>query len=78
MQENHVANFLNSVKTRDKNLLSCPIKDAFQSTASVQLAMVSYYSNSRVEWSSENKTIIDNKEAAKLLARPYRGNYIRP
>ncbi|MBT6007445.1 MAG: Gfo/Idh/MocA family oxidoreductase, partial [Prolixibacteraceae bacterium] len=46
MQENHVANFLNSVKTRDKNLLSCPIKDAFQSTASVQLAMVSYYSNS--------------------------------
>lgn len=78
MQENHVANFLNAVKAKDENLLDCKIEDAFQSTATVQLAMVSYYTNSRVEWDFASKEIVNNKEASKLLARPYRGDYKRP
>lgn len=78
MQEKHVASFLNAVKAKDKSLLSCPIEDAFQSTASVQLAMASYYSGGMVEWDAENKKIKGNKKAAKLLARPYRDGYKRP
>lgn len=78
MQENHVANFLNAVKAKDKNLLSCPIEDAFRSTATVQLAMISYYTKSNVVWDNNSKTIVGNTEAAKLLSRPYRGNYKRP
>lgn len=78
MQENHVANFLNAVKTKSKNILACPIEDAFKSTATVQLAMTSYYTNSEVVWDYSNKKIIDNKAASKLLARPYRGDYKRP
>jgi predicted dehydrogenase len=78
MQENHVANFLKAVKTKDKNLLDCPIEDAFQSTATVQLAMISYYTGSKIEWDAEAKKIVNNKEASKLLARPYRGKYERP
>ncbi len=78
MQEKHVANFLNAVKTQNRKLLSCPIEDAFQSTATVQLAMASYYTQSEVVWDFEKKTIVGNEEASKLLARPYRGNYKRP
>ena len=73
-----LTNFLEAVKSRDKSHILCPIEDGFQSTAAVQLAMISYYTHSKVEWDSEKKTIVDNEQAAKLLARPYRGSYKRP
>ncbi len=78
MQENHVANFLQAVKAKDKSLLSCPIEDAFQSTATVQLAMISYYTDSKVSWDAQAQKIVGNKDASKLMARPYRGKYERP
>lgn len=77
-QDEHVANFVEAVKTKNKEMLSCTIEDAFLSTATVQLAMVSYYTNSKVEWDSDNMTIVNNHEAKKLLARPYRTGYKRP
>jgi hypothetical protein len=78
MQENHVADFLKAVKARDKSLLSCNIEDAFQSTATVQLAMISYYTGTAVKWDASKKIIVDNKNASALLAREYRGKYKRP
>lgn len=78
MQENHVANFLEAVKAKNKNLLACNVEDAFQSTATVQLAMASYYTNSKVNWDKKTLTILNNTEASKLLARPYRSGYKRP
>lgn len=78
MQTKHVGDFVNAVKAKDKSVISCPIEDAFQSTATVQLAMVSYYTNSDVKWDYNSKKIIDNEAATKLLARPYRGNFKRP
>lgn len=78
MQENHVGDFLNAVKQKNKNLISCTVEDAFLSTATVQLAMISYYTNSEVEWNIDKKEVVGNTEASKLLARPYRGNYKRP
>lgn len=78
MQENHVENFLNSVRRKDKNLISCDPEDAFRSTATVQLAMISYYTGSEVKWNEEKKQIIGNPEASKLLRRNYRGKYVHP
>ena len=78
MQENHVENFLNAVRNKDKNLISCTPEDAFQSTATVQLAMISYYTGSVVKWNQQTKEIIGNQEAAKLLKRDYRGKYVHP
>jgi len=78
MREKHVSDFLNAVKAKDKSLLSCTIQDAFQSTATVQLAMNSYYTKSDIKWDAVKRVIINNEEASKLLARPYRGNYKRP
>lgn len=78
MQESHVGDFLKAVKAKNKDLLSCTITDAFQSTATVQLAMISYYTDSRVQWDMNKKEIIGNNEASRLLERDYRGKYRRP
>lgn len=78
MQEIHVGHFLGAVKAKDKTLLSCTLQDAFQSTATVQLAMNSYYTKSDIKWDAAKRVIIANAEASKLLARPYRGKYKRP
>ena len=78
MQEKHVANFLNAVKNKNKSLIDCPPEDAFQSTATVQLAMISHYTGSLVKWDQTKKEIIDNKLASALLKRDYRGKYKHP
>jgi hypothetical protein len=77
MQENHVAAFVNAVKDKNKDLIACTVDDAFRSTATVQLAMASYYTGSEVKWDAKSQSVIDNKKAAALMARPYRGNYKR-
>lgn len=71
-------NFLEVVQSRDKSSLLCPIEDGFKSTATVQLAMISYYTGNKIEWDQSNNMILNNHEAAKLMARPYRGNFKRP
>jgi hypothetical protein len=62
----------------DKDLVRCTPEDAFQSTAAVQLAMISYNTNSLVKWDNENQTIYGNPEAKALLKREYRGKYVYP
>ncbi len=78
MQEKHVGDFLKAVKAKDKSLLSCTVVDALQSTATVQLAMISYYTGSDVKWDMDKMTVVENDAAASLLARKYRGKYKRP
>ncbi len=78
MQENHVENFLNAVRNKDRTLITCTSEDAFQSTATVQLAMISYNTGSVVKWDQQKNEIIGNPEALKLLKREYRGKFIHP
>ena len=78
MQENYVARFVNAVKTGNRSLLGCLPEDAFQTTATVQLAMISYYTGSLVQWDAQKETVTDNAAAIKLMARPYRKGYNRP
>jgi hypothetical protein len=78
MQENHVKNFLDAVRAKDKKLISCTPEDAFQSTATVQLAMISYYTDSLVKWDSQKKEITGNAVASQLLKRDYRSKYRHP
>jgi hypothetical protein len=66
------------VKANNKKLISCTPEDAFRSTATVQLAMISYYTGSPVRWDDEKKEITGNTDASKLLLRAYRGKYKHP
>jgi predicted dehydrogenase len=78
MQELHMADFLSAVKLKDPKKISCTTEDAFASTASVQLAMMAYYTDSIVKWDNQRKTIIDNPKAASLLKRDYRKKWQHP
>jgi predicted dehydrogenase len=78
MQENHMENFLNAVRAKDKSIISSTPEDAFQSTATVQLAMISHYTNSLVKWDAAKNEIVDNKAASLLMKRDYRGKYKHP
>ena len=78
MQENYVARFVNAFKTGDLSMLGCLPEDAFHTTATVQLAMISYYTGSIVNWDAQKKTVIENRSATELLAREYRKGYARP
>ncbi len=78
MQEKHVETFLNAVRNKDKKLITCTPEDAFKSTATVQLAMISYYAGSVVKWDQVKKEISGNPEASRQLKRDYRGKYVHP
>jgi hypothetical protein len=40
--------------------------------------MISYYTGSKIDWDAGKLAIVGNKDASKLLARPYRSGYKRP
>jgi predicted dehydrogenase len=78
MQDNHVTNFLEAVRKKDTSLISCTPEDAFKSTATVQLAMISYNTGTLVKWDQTKNEITGNPAASALMKREYRGKYIHP
>jgi predicted dehydrogenase len=57
---------------------ACTPDDAFLSTATVQLGMISYRTGRTVNWDAASENIPGDKEAARLLLRPYRPPYKHP
>lgn len=72
----HMADFLEAVRTRRQP--ACQIEDAFRSTATVQLGMIAYESESTVRWDEASEQIVDNPAATRLLKREYREPYQHP
>ncbi|MDA3923389.1 MAG: hypothetical protein PF904_01655 [Kiritimatiellae bacterium] len=50
----------------------------YQSTTTVQLAMIAYETNSVVNWNPEKEQIVNNPSASTLLKREYRTPWIHP
>jgi hypothetical protein len=78
MQDNHLAGFIEAVKTKNRKLISCAPEDAFKSTATVQLGMISYYAGKSLMWNAASGELTNQKEMESYLARPYRKGYDRP
>ncbi|MHB8974586.1 MAG: Gfo/Idh/MocA family protein [Pirellulaceae bacterium] len=72
----HMANFLACVRSRQQPI--CTIRSGFESTATVQLAMISYETGTTVRWDAQNLAITDNPAAQTLLQRPYRQPWQHP
>ena len=72
----HVANWLEAVRA-NKPPMVVP-EEGFLSTATVQLAMIAYKTNSRVVWDKQKEQIVNNAPASKLLKREYRAPYKHP
>jgi predicted dehydrogenase len=72
----HVQNWLDAVRSRKQPM--CLPEDGFFSAATVQLAMISYKTGSRVVWDRQKEQVVNNPAAAKLLKREYRAPYKHP
>jgi predicted dehydrogenase len=72
----HVTEFLNAV--RERKPAGCLVEDAYASTASVQLAMISYETGTKVDWDAKSERILNNPAASELLKRSYREPYKHP
>jgi predicted dehydrogenase len=72
----HMTNFLECVRSRRPP--ACPPQEAFQSTATVQLAMIALRSKLPINWDARNETIPVNVVAANLLKREYRAPWKHP
>ncbi len=75
MGKNHMANFLECVRTRQQP--DCPAEEGYQSTVTVQLAMIAYESGVNVKWDREQQRILD-PAAAQLMKREYRPPWKHP
>jgi predicted dehydrogenase len=76
MGTKHMAAFLQAVQTREQPL--CTPADAYNSATTVQLAMISYETGTKVAWDAASEQIIDNPAASKLLKRDYRAPWQHP
>jgi predicted dehydrogenase len=78
MQQLHMKEFIEAVKKRDPSGISSKVHDAYESATTVQLAAISYETDSEVQWDHRGKTIRQNPEAAALLKRDYRDRWQHP
>ncbi len=76
MGTRHMAEFLEAVQSRKQP--GCTPADAYLSTTTVQLAMISYETSSKVVWDAQAEQIVDNPAAARLLKRDYRAPWKHP
>ncbi len=72
----HMKEFLQAVRTRKPPVQS--VEDAFRSTATVQLGMIAYETNSTIAWDAASERIPGNPQAAALLRREYRAPWKHP
>lgn len=72
----HWDDFLMAVQNRKQP--ACVIQDGFQSTSTVQLAMVALENSGSVKWNSAARDVLGNPDASRQLKRDYRSPWKHP
>lgn len=67
---NHHRNFLDSVKSRQPTIT--PVEVAHHSAVPGHLSLISMLTGRKIKWDAKKEVILGDKEASKLLSRPYR------
>lgn len=73
----HMANFIDGIKTRNRNL-NANIAVAANTARVAHLGNIAHRTGQRLYWDADNNQIINNKEASKLLSVPYRAPWKLP
>ena len=68
--ENHQRNFLDCVKSRKPTIT--PVETAHHSALPGHLGLIAMMTGRKFKWDSKAEKIIGDKEATKLMSRPYR------
>ncbi|HKJ69883.1 MAG TPA: hypothetical protein VKA68_18145, partial [bacterium] len=69
---NLIGNFLECVKSRNKNDLLCDLETGHRSTTFALLANIALETGTRLEWDPDREIITNNKYANDLLHYQYR------
>jgi predicted dehydrogenase len=72
----HMGEFLRAVQTREQPM--CTPQEAFNSSSTVQLAMIAYELGQKLRWDAQAQRIIDNPQAQAMLKREYRAPWKHP
>ena len=70
---NHHRNFLDCVKSRQPTIT--PVETAHHSAIPGHLSLIAMMTGRKIKWDAKKEVIIGDKEASKLLSRPYRAPY---
>ena len=74
----HFANFIDAVRSRDRNSLNAEIEEGAASTVLVHLANMSYRLGRTIHFDPDTMTVKDDAEATRMMTRNYRAPYIVP
>ncbi len=77
-ENSHLANFINAVRSRDRQSLKAEILEGHLSTSMCLLSNIAYRVNRQVVFDSKNETFPGDAEANKYLTREYRSPFIVP
>ncbi len=68
--DNHQKNFIDCVKSRKPTIT--PVETAHHSAIPGHLGLIALMVGRKIQWDSKREVIVGDKEASKLLSRPYR------
>ena len=71
-------NFIDCVRSRDRDALRCEIEDGHLSTSLCHLANISYRTGRKLVFDSDTETFPGDEEANRFLRREYREPYVVP
>ena len=75
---NHFQNFIDCVRSRKREDLSCEVEQGHLSTSLCHLANISYRVGRKLEFDPETETFPGDDEANRWLTREYREPYVVP
>jgi len=75
---NQFQNFIDCVRSRNRDALRCEIEEGHLSTSLCHLANISYRTGRKLVFDSETETFPGDGEANRLLRREYREPYVVP
>jgi len=77
-QLDHMKNFTDAVRTRDRTTLHAEIEETHQSTAMCHLGNISYRLGRELRFDPATEKFVNDEEANKFLTRQYRAPYVVP
>ncbi len=77
-QDLHIINFVDALRSNDKDKLNCTIRDSHYSTALCHLANTSYRLGRNLKFMGEHEKFAGDDEANLMLTREYRTPYHLP
>lgn len=75
---NHYANFIEAVRTRDRNRQNADIRETVLSTAHCHLGNIAYRMGGELQFDTHTQRFVDHQRANGLLSRRYRAPYVVP